>query len=152
MKQQLLVCVAFIGSGIVGGCDQKPSTVTPSQDTPVHQPESQSSSQPNPRPGSTDADNTARNKRDTDPSQKSPLDQSNSAGSIKITAEIRRAILDDKSMSTNAQNCKVITDSAGAVTLRGPVASQAEKDAIESKAKAVAGVTSVVNELEVKQK
>ena len=54
-------------------------------------------------------------------------------------------------MSMNAQNCKIITDKSGIVTLRGPVASQAEKDAIEAKAKTIAGVTSVVNELEVKQ-
>jgi len=53
-------------------------------------------------------------------------------------------------MSTNAQNCKIITDKAGIVTLRGPVNSQAEKDAIAAKAQAIAGVTKVVNELEVK--
>ena len=79
------------------------------------------------------------------------MDQSNSSADIKITADIRRAIMDDKAMSINAQNCKIITDKSGVVTLRGPVASQTEKDAIESKAKAIAGVSSVVNELEVKQ-
>ena len=96
-------------------------------------------------------DNTARNKIDRDGATKSPLDQSNSSADIKITADIRRAIMDDKSMSTNAQNCKVITDKSGVVTLRGPVQSQAEKDSIESKAKAIAGVNRVVNELEIKQ-
>jgi hyperosmotically inducible protein len=57
--------------------------------------------------------------------------------------------MSDSAMSINAQNCKIITQK-GAVTLRGPVASQAEKDAIAAKAKAVPGVTSVTNELEVK--
>ena len=78
------------------------------------------------------------------------MDQSNSSSDIKVTADIRRAIMEDKSMSLNAQNCKIITDKAGVVTLRGPVTSQAEKDAIESKAQAIAGVSRVVNELEVK--
>jgi osmotically-inducible protein OsmY len=56
----------------------------------------------------------------------------------------------DKAMSMNAQNCKIITDKSGVVTLRGVVDSQAEKDAIQAKAQAVAGVTRVDNQLEVK--
>lgn len=100
----------------------------------------------------TDADNTARNKVDRDNQTKTPMDQSNSSANVKVTADIRKAIMDDSSMSIDAQNCKIITDQAGVVTLRGPVASQSEKDAIEAKAKAVAGVTRVVNELEVKVK
>ena len=95
-------------------------------------------------------DNTARNKGDGAPEAKSPMDQSESSSDIKITADIRRAIMDDNSMSVNAQNCKIITDKSGMVTLRGVVNSQAEKDMIESKAKAVAGVTKVDNQLEVK--
>lgn len=97
----------------------------------------------------TEADKTARSKAEGD--TKTPLDQSNSAEHIKVTADIRRVIMEDTSMSVSAQNCKIITDKAGIVTLRGPVESQAEKDAIESKAKAVAGVNGVVNELEVKR-
>lgn len=105
---------------------------------------------PNPNtPTGVQPDNTERNKADQRTDSKTPMDQSNSSDDIKITATIRRAIMDDKAMSTNAQNCKIITDK-GVVTLRGPVASQAEKDSIEAKAKATAGVTSVVNELEVK--
>lgn len=81
---------------------------------------------------------------------KTPMDQSESSANIRITADIRKAILDDKSMSVNAQNCKVITESTGVVTLRGPVNSQAEKDAIGAIAKAVAGVTRVDNLLDIK--
>lgn len=99
----------------------------------------------------TQPDNTARNRMDRDSEAKSPIDQSNSSADIKITADIRRAIMDDKSISTNAQNCKIITDKSGVVTLRGPVDSQAEKDSIESIAKAIAGASRVVNELEIKQ-
>ncbi len=100
-------------------------------------------------PSGAAADNTARNAVDQNGATKTPLDQSNSASDIKITADVRREIMTDKSMSMNAQNCKIITDK-GVVTLRGPVTSQTEKDAIESKAKATAGVSKVVNELEVK--
>lgn len=98
-----------------------------------------------------DADNTRQNTADRDQRTKTPIDQSNTETNTKISADIRRAIMDDSTMSMDAQNCKVITDASGVVTLRGPVASQAEKDAIEAKAKAVAGVTRVVNELEVKR-
>ncbi len=94
-------------------------------------------------------DNTATNK-DHD-ATKSPLDQAQNAADVKITADIRRAIMDDKAMSMNAQNCKVITEK-GIVTLRGVVDSQSEKDSVEAKAKAVAGVTRVDNQLEVKVK
>lgn len=94
-------------------------------------------------------DNTKVNKVDRDMTTKTPIDQSNSKADIDITAAIRRAIMEDKSMSVNAQNCKIITE-AGVTTLRGPVNSQAEKDAIEAKAKSVAGVTRVDNQLEVK--
>lgn len=96
-------------------------------------------------------DNTEANKVDRDMTTKTPIDQSNSKADIDITAAIRRAIMEDKSMSLNAQNCKIITE-AGVTTLRGPVNSQSEKDAIEAKAKAVAGVTRVDNQLEVKAK
>jgi osmotically-inducible protein OsmY len=58
--------------------------------------------------------------------------------------------MDDKTMSINAQNCKIVTDKAGKVTLRGVVNSQTEKDAIELKAKSASGVSSVDNQLEVK--
>jgi len=59
--------------------------------------------------------------------------------------------MNDQTMSVNAQNCKIITEN-GIVTLRGWVASQAEKDAIESRAKAIVGVTQVTNLLDVQPK
>ena len=96
-------------------------------------------------------DNTARNKGDGSAGAKTPMDQSESPADIKITADIRRAIMGDKDMSINAQNCKIITD-RGVVTLRGPVATQAEKDAIEEKAKTVSGVARVINELQIAPK
>lgn len=81
---------------------------------------------------------------------KTTADQSQSAANIKITADIRRAIMEDSSMSMNAQNCKIITDESGRVTLRGVVENQAEKDSVQTKAVAVAGVSKVDNQLEIK--
>jgi len=101
-------------------------------------------------PTSAAADNTVQNKVDRNTDTKTPMDQSETSADIKITAEIRKAIMADNAMSTNAQNCKIITEKSGIVTLRGVVASQAEKDSVEAKAKAVAGVTRVENLLEIK--
>ncbi|MEK6701883.1 MAG: BON domain-containing protein [Planctomycetota bacterium] len=96
------------------------------------------------------ADNSAYNKADANGNSKTPMDQSQTSADVKITAEIRRAIMDDATMSINAQNCKIITDKSGVVTLRGVVSSTSEKEAIEAKARAAAGVTSVDNQLEVR--
>ena len=72
-----------------------------------------------------------------------------SSSDVRIAADIRKAIMDESSLSTNAKNVKVIVKN-GAVTLRGVVETQAEKDLIEARAKDVTGVTSVINEIEVK--
>ncbi len=94
-------------------------------------------------------DNTGNNRTDRSGDTVTPPNQSEAAADIHITAEIRRAIMDDAALSTNAKNVKIMTDKAGVVTLRGVVDSQAEKDAIDAKAKAVVGVTSVSNQLEI---
>ncbi len=78
------------------------------------------------------------------------MDQSESSAAIAITAAIRRAIMDDSTLTLAAQNITIITDAAGVVTLKGVVGSQAEKDLIENKAKAVPGVTKVDNQLQIK--
>lgn len=96
----------------------------------------------------TAPDNTGKNVRDRDEHSTTPLDQGENETDRTITQEIRKAVMAEPNMSVNAQNCKIITKD-GVVTLRGPVSTQAEKDTIEAKAKAIAGVKSVVNELEV---
>ena len=50
-----------------------------------------------------------------------------------ITQKIRKAIVDDSSLSTYAHNIKIITQD-GKVTLRGPVRSEDEKSNVEAKA------------------
>lgn len=98
----------------------------------------------------TDADNTRINDRDAGSQTLTPLDQSNTKSDTTIAANIRSSITDDKSLSINAQNVKVIVRN-GAVTLRGPVDSAAEKMRVETIANSVAGVTSVHSEIDTKQ-
>ena len=96
----------------------------------------------------TRRDNTAVNTRDTDSSAKTPFDQGQGTADISVTADIRMAIVNKSEMSINARNVKIVTEN-GRVTLRGPVESQAEKDAIEKIAKDRAGADKVDNYLEV---
>jgi osmotically-inducible protein OsmY len=95
------------------------------------------------------ADNTAKNQRDNSGQTLTPIDQSNDPADIKITADIRKMVVHDKTLSATAKNCKIITSRGGAVTLRGPVNSAQEKRTIGDHAQA-AGATSVSNQLEVK--
>jgi hyperosmotically inducible periplasmic protein len=69
----------------------------------------------------------------------------------EITRDIRRSLAQDTSLSTYAHNIKIITQN-GMVTLRGPVRSEDEKNAIEAKAAEVAGKDKVTSQLEVKPK
>jgi hyperosmotically inducible periplasmic protein len=93
-------------------------------------------------------DNTGRNVRDRDDANKTPADQAENEADRTITQSVRKALTSDDSLSTNGKNVKVIT-SDGNVTLRGPVKSDKEKSEIESKAKQIAGVKNVDNQLEV---
>ncbi len=65
-----------------------------------------------------------------------------------ITQKIRKAIHEDKNLSSYAHNIKIITED-GKVTLRGPVRSEEEKDSLENKAVAVAGADNVTDQLEI---
>lgn len=65
-----------------------------------------------------------------------------------MTAKIRRSVVADKSLSMYAHNVKIIVV-GGAVTLKGPVRSEAEKQAIADKAAHVAA--KVDNQITVKQ-
>jgi hypothetical protein len=94
-----------------------------------------------------DADNTARN---ADTPSADATAQSESEADIQISAAVRKAVVDDKALSTNAHNVK-ITTANGVVTLRGPVKSEQEKSSIDAKAKQVSGVSRVDNLLEVEK-
>ena len=90
-------------------------------------------------------DNTKRNKNQTDPS--ADQQKMNPADRI-ITQKIRKAIHEDKSLSTYAHNIKIISQD-GKVTLRGPVRSEDEKSNLQAKAAEVAGQDNVTNQLEI---
>lgn len=94
------------------------------------------------------ADNSAINQRDRGHENLTPIDQSNKPSDLKMTREIRRAIVKDDQLSTDAKNIKIITID-GAVTLRGPVKTDQEKADIAAKAAQLAGDSNVHDELEV---
>ena len=135
MNRLFMVAALFLGSICLANCGTQTGRVEPSRDSASR----------------ADADNTARNERDRSATNVLPGDQGETEADRQISANIRKAIVNDDSMSVNAQNVKVIT-SQGTVTLRGPVKSVREKEAIETKAKQVAGVSNVVNQLEVENK
>ena len=95
-----------------------------------------------------DADNTGKNVRDREDRTLTPMDQSNKKEDLDVTATIRKALMDDDTLSTNGRNVKVITRD-GIVTLRGPVDSDQERVAIARTAQSVAGVRRVDNQLEI---
>jgi hyperosmotically inducible periplasmic protein len=95
----------------------------------------------------TSPDNTAQNKAH----QTTADQQSGSSADRMTTKKIRQAVVADKSLSTYAHNVKIITLN-GTVTLKGPVSSEAEKQAIASKAAEVTGSPDkVMNNLTVAQ-
>lgn len=94
-----------------------------------------------------DTDNTGRNERDRDDSI-TPIDQGNTPAEIVITASIRKDVMAEPSLSFTAKNVKVVTI-GNRVTLRGPVATEAEKSLIEAVALKTSGVGHIDNQLEV---
>ena len=94
----------------------------------------------------TAPDNSAQNKEQGLTAGK----QSNTKADRETTANIRKAIMADKDLSTYAHNVKVITIN-GAVTLKGPVKSEGEKQKIASDAASVVSADKITNDLTVKQ-
>jgi hyperosmotically inducible periplasmic protein len=85
-------------------------------------------------------DNTKTNDRDRNPAQATADQQKENRPDRDITRDIRRSIMQDKSLSTYAHNVKVISQS------------EEEKSAIEAKAAEIAGKDKVTSQLEVKPK
>jgi osmotically-inducible protein OsmY len=97
----------------------------------------------------TQPDNTRMNKRDRSQDEPTADQQRSNRSDRDITQQIRRSLMDDKTLSTYAHNVKIITQN-GMVTLKGPVMSEDEKQAIEQKAKVIAGSSNVTSELSIK--
>ena len=124
MKARILVSLCLL---LISACDKPRPATTPAP--------------------SKDRDNTGVNVRDSDGDVKTPIDQNENKVDVKITADIRKRVVDTK-MSTNAQNIKIITQD-GHVTLRGPVKSEEEKTRIGQIAEEVAGNGKVDNQIEI---
>jgi len=97
------------------------------------------------------ADNTKVNQREKDKAEPTADQQKENRPDREIARQIRRSIVQDKTLSSYAHNVKVIAQN-GVVTLKGPVRSDEEKSAVEAKAAEVAGADKVTSQLEVKPK
>ena len=93
-------------------------------------------------------DNTKVNQRDRSQAEPTADQQKENTSDRQLAAQIRRAVVKDKSLSSSAHNVKIIAQN-GAVTLKGPVKSDQEKQAIEAKAAEIAGASKVTSELQV---
>ena len=96
------------------------------------------------------ANDSGKNKRDTNASELTAQDQGSTKEEVEITRKIRRSITKDSKLSMSAHNIKIIV-SAGSITLKGPVKTDHEKTDLEAKARHVAPKLSVINQLEVIQ-
>jgi hyperosmotically inducible protein len=93
-------------------------------------------------------DNSAQNKNQN---QGGTADnQPNATSDRQTTANVRKAIIADKDLSTYGHNVKIITKD-GTVTLKGPVKSDDEKQKVVSDAASVVSADKVVDQLTVKQ-
>src|SRR5262245_62105382 len=69
---------------------------------------------------------------------------------LQLVQDVRRVIVDDKSLSSEARNVTILADH-GVVTLRGQVRDPAELRAVEEHAVRVAGRDHVLNQLAVER-
>ncbi len=96
-------------------------------------------------------DNTAQNYGDARKESPTPQVQSEKKADIAKLQSIRKALVNDKSLSSSAKNVKVVVIN-GTVTLRGVVDSATEKAKVASAAKQYADDSKVLDELEVNTK
>jgi len=102
--------------------------------------------------GQQPADNTKMNQRDRNPNEATADQQKGNSSDRALAQQVRRALVKDKSLSTYAHNIKVIAQN-GVVTLKGPVHSDQEKEAVEAKAaEAAGGVDKIKSEIDVANK
>ncbi len=97
------------------------------------------------------ADNTKVNQRDQSQTEPTADRQKENPADRQLAQQIRRALVKDKSLSSNAHNVKVIAQD-GMVTLKGPVNSESEKQTVEAKAAQIAGSDKVTSDIQVRSK
>lgn len=143
-----LACVA---AGLVG-CERSPEesngTKTPSNtaapapapSTSTATPATPRNTQPSPAPTEPrDPGNTTRPVQPTPPS----------TTDASLAEQVRTAIQADKTMSSTLEGLQVEAVN-GSIRLTGTVGSKTEKDAIEAKVRAMAGVKGLTNDLKIK--
>ena len=96
----------------------------------------------------TPADNTKVNQRDRAKGAVTADQQKENTSDRELARKIRRALMEDKALSTYAHNVKIVAQ-GGNVTLKGPVRSEDEKTAVEAKAADVAGAGRVTSQISV---
>lgn len=94
-------------------------------------------------------DNTKVNKQDRQEGAPTADKAKNNKTDREMMQKVRKAIMDDKSLSTYAHNVKVIGKN-GKLTLKGPVRSEEEKSSIVAKATEIAGAGNVDDQITVK--
>lgn len=100
-------------------------------------------------PASVPADNTKINQRDRSKAEPTADQQKESKSDRELARQVRRALVKDKSLSTYAHNIKVVAQD-GVVTLKGPVHSDQEKQAVEAKAtEAAGGADKIKSQIEI---
>ena len=106
---------------------------------------------PIPQSGQPAPDNTKMNQGDASKDATTADQQKMNPADRNTTRQIRKSIMQDKSLSTYAHNIKIITQD-GKVTLKGPVRTADDKASLEAKAVAVAGADNVTDQLEIAPK
>ena len=96
-------------------------------------------------------DNTVVNQQDRQKGAVTADQQKETTTDRTLAQNIRKALINDKSLSTYAHNVKVVAEH-GAVTLKGPVRSEEEKHSVEAKAAEIAGKDNVKSEITVAPK
>jgi hyperosmotically inducible periplasmic protein len=155
MKQNIqlaALCMLAALSGILlsAGCKREDAATADADTSPSPSYAQRNTNQTaSPATGAGQVDNTRINVRDQNDATLTAGDQGATEADRDITQQIRKSLTGDDKLSTTAKNIKIITRDRK-VTLRGPVASEAEKTTITTLAKNVAGEGNVTDELEVK--
>ena len=98
--------------------------------------------------GTAAADNSKSNKIDPSARAATADDQKNDKQDLLLAQQIRKSVIADKSLSTYAHNVKIVAV-GGNVTLSGVVRTQAEKEAVGTKAQAIVKQGSLTNNLKI---
>ena len=94
-------------------------------------------------------DNSGVILEDREKGLKTAENQSSDATDREVTQKVRKVLMNDDQLSIQGKNVKIISNH-GAVTLRGLVNTNAEKEQIEQKVQNISGVQRVDNQLDVK--